>query len=120
MRKPRRRRLLRLTGLVAFLALVAICFIGFLATNPYTACVNPAAGLPQPGTSARSLVSGGLKRCYLLHVPPEYDSQRPLPLIISLPGFLSNPHGQMFLTRWNDVADAEHLLSSALEREHDL
>jgi polyhydroxybutyrate depolymerase len=110
MRNAGRRKLLRLTGLVAFLALVAICLIGFLATNPYAACLSPAAGPPQPGTSARSLVSGGLERCYLLHVPPEYDSQRPLPLIISLPGFLSNPHTQMFLTRWNDVADAENLL----------
>jgi polyhydroxybutyrate depolymerase len=110
MRNMRRRRLLRVTGLVAFLALVAICLVGFLATNPYTACLNSAAGPPRPGTSARSLVSGGLERCYLLHVPPAYDPERPLPLIISLPGFLSNPHGQEFLTRWNDVADAENLL----------
>jgi polyhydroxybutyrate depolymerase len=106
----RKRRLLRLTGLVALLALVAICLIGFLATNPYTACLNPAGGTPRPGTSARTLVSGGRERCYLLHVPPEYNGEQSLPLIISLPGFLSNPHTQEFLTRWDEVADTENLL----------
>jgi polyhydroxybutyrate depolymerase len=110
MRNTRRRKLLRLAAMVALLALIAVCLIGFLATNPYTACLNSAAGALRPGTSARSLVSGRLKRCYLLHIPPQYDGRNPLPLIISLPGFLSNPHGQEFLTRWNEVADAENLL----------
>jgi polyhydroxybutyrate depolymerase len=31
-------------------------------------------------------------------------------LIISLPGFTSNPKGQEYLTRWNEVADKEDLL----------
>ncbi|MCJ7570055.1 MAG: hypothetical protein MUO58_21295 [Anaerolineales bacterium] len=102
--------LLRATGLFVLSLIGLTCLFVFLAMNPYTACMGPASVSPRPGTSARSLVSAGLKRCYLLHIPPEYDRGQSLPLIISLPGFTSNPTGQEYLTRWNEVADDEGLL----------
>ncbi len=102
--------LLRLAGIVALLLASVTCLFVFLAMNPYTACMGSNPESPRPGTSARSLVSAGLQRCYLLHLPPEYDAGQSLPLIISLPGFTSNPKGQEYLTRWNEVADNEGLL----------
>ncbi len=101
---------LRLTGIAALLLISVACLFVFLALNPYTACMGSTSESPRPGTSARSLGSGGLKRCYLLHIPPDYDLGHSLPLIISLPGFTSNPTGQEYLTRWNEIADNEGLL----------
>ncbi len=102
--------LLRLTGISALLLISLTCLFGFLAMNPYTACMGSTSENPRPGTSVRSLVSDGLQRCYLLHIPPDYERGQSLPLIISLPGFTSNPTGQQYLTRWNEVADIEGFL----------
>ena len=110
MRRTKLGFLLRLTGIVALLLISVACLFVFLAMNPYTACLGSPSESPRSGTSARSLVSDGLQRCYLLHIPPEYDPGHSLPLIISLPGFTSNPTGQQYLTRWNEVADNEGLL----------
>ncbi len=110
MRRKKLGFLLRLAGLVALLLASVSCLLVFLAMNPYTACMGSNSESLRPGTSARSLMSAGLKRCYLLHLPPDYDGDQSLPLIISLPGFTSNPKGQEYLTRWNEVADNEGLL----------
>ena len=110
MRRTKLGFLLRLTGIVALLLISVACLFVFLAMNPYTACMGSTSESPRSGTSARSLVSAGTQRCYLLHIPPDYDSGQSLPLIISLPGFTSNPTGQQYLTRWNEVADNEGLL----------
>ena len=110
MRRTKLGFLLRLTGIAALVLICVTCLFVFLAMNPYTACMGSNPESPRPGTSARSLVSAGLKRCYLLHLPPDYDGDQSLPLVISLPGFTSNPKGQEYLTRWNEVADNEGLL----------
>ena len=110
MRRTKLLFLLRLTGIVALLLISLTCLFGFLAINPYTACMGSTSETPQPGTSARSFVSAGMQRCYLLHIPPEYEQGQSMPLIISLPGFTSNPMGQQYLTRWNEVSDVEGLL----------
>jgi len=110
MRRTKLGFLLRLTGIAALVMICVTCLFVFLAMNPYTACMGSNPESPRPGTSARSLVSAGLKRCYLLHLPPDYDGDQSLPLVISLPGFTSNPKGQEYLTRWNEVADNEGLL----------
>jgi len=109
-RRTKRGFLFRLTGIVTLLLISVTCLFVFLAMNPYTACVGSNSETPRPGTSARSLVSADLQRCYLLHIPPEYEREQSLPLIISLPGFTSNPTGQEYLTRWNEVADEEGVL----------
>ena len=54
-----------------------------------------------------TLVSSGMERDYLLHVPPTHDRTRPTPLVISLHGAGGWPVQQMELTRWNRLAD-EH------------
>lgn len=52
-----------------------------------------------------TIVSSGVEREYLLHVPPSY--QRPAPLVISMHGAGLWPAAQMEISRWNEVADRE-------------
>jgi poly(3-hydroxybutyrate) depolymerase len=56
------------------------------------------------------LVSSGVEREYLLHVPKSYDPARPTPLVISLHGGAMWPAAQMETSRWNAVADAQGFL----------
>lgn len=56
------------------------------------------------------VVSSGVEREYLVHVPKGYDPARPAPLVISLHGGAMWPTGQMETTRWNAVADAQGLI----------
>lgn len=53
------------------------------------------------------IVSAGLEREYLLHVPSSYDRRTPTPLVISLHGGSMWPAAQMETSQWNRVAD-EH------------
>lgn len=98
--------------LVTAIALLAVPCLGaalilYLASSPSLACRRPAEGPARPGTSNRTLRSGGMQRCYRLHLPPDYDGTRPLPVVISLHGLVSNPLGQAYLSRWDDIADRE-------------
>jgi len=70
-------------------------------------CGPALEGLPEAGTHAYSLISGGMRRCYLLHIPPDLDRQQPAAIVLSLHGFLSNPRSQAYLSRWHTVADRE-------------
>jgi polyhydroxybutyrate depolymerase len=60
-----------------------------------------------PGEHTRSLEVGGLKRSYLIHVPPGYDPQRPLPLVLALHGLSMNGSLMAYLTGLNKLADKE-------------
>ena len=73
----------RIVLAVVVLCLLLLCGVAsrfYRGVGPDLRCERPAEGLAQPGWSARSLVSGGLKRCYYLYVPPQYDPARPTPL----------------------------------------
>jgi len=52
-----------------------------------------------------SLVSGGVKRKYLLYVPKSYDPTKPAPLVISIHGYAEWPAHQMEESSWNNLAD---------------
>ena len=54
-----------------------------------------------------SIVSSGVEREYLLHVPTSYDRSRPTPLVISMHGGALWPAAQEEISQWNRVAD-EH------------
>jgi polyhydroxybutyrate depolymerase len=57
-----------------------------------------------------SFVSSGVRRDYLLHVPPSYERSRPTPLVISLHGAGIWGAVQRDVSRWNEVADREGLI----------
>jgi len=51
------------------------------------------------------LISGGVRRSYLLYEPESYDPSTPTPLVISIHGFMQWPAHQMVTTRWDELAD---------------
>lgn len=80
-------------GMLALVGLPLLLVGGFVAT---TAWLDRTNG---------SIMSGGVKRDYLLYVPQSYSAARPSPLIISLHGAGAWPAQQRNLTHWNQLAD---------------
>ena len=56
------------------------------------------------------LISSGVKRTYLLHVPPNYQPDRPTPLVITIHGYADWPAHQMENSHWNQVADENNFI----------
>ena len=54
-----------------------------------------------------AIVSSGLEREYLLHVPASYDRRRPTPLVISMHGAGLWPAAQKEISQWNELADRQ-------------
>lgn len=54
-----------------------------------------------------SIVSSGLERTYLLHVPARYDPAKPTPLVMSFHGAGLWGVAQRDMSRWDEVADDE-------------
>ncbi len=52
-----------------------------------------------------TIVSSGLERRYVLYVPKSYDRSKPTPLVISLHPAATWGALQMYISRWNDLAD---------------
>jgi polyhydroxybutyrate depolymerase len=103
------RAVLIVLGAVALL-LVAMWIALYLTVGPSQACRNPSTGPAGPGRSFRTVISGGDERCYLLVVPETTDLSQPVPLVISLHGFLGNARAQESLSLWNEVADSEGIV----------
>jgi hypothetical protein len=72
-------------------------------------CRRPRGGrvVPGPEPHQRRPRVVGRPAQYLLYVPKSYDPARPTPLVISLHGGAMWPAGQMEVSRWNAVADAQ-------------
>ncbi len=106
----RRRRGPVIVLLATLFAGCAVAATTFLAVGPSQSCRYSAQGPAQPGWSARTLISRGRERCYHLYVPPGYDASDPVPVVVSMHGFLSNPisHGEISL--WHKLADREGFL----------
>lgn len=61
-------------------------------------------------TQALTTRSGGKPREYLLHVPPSYTKAKPAPLVITIHGFSQWPAHQLWLSRWNKLADEKGVI----------
>ena len=57
-----------------------------------------------------TLVSSGITRRYLVHVPPNHDISKPVPLVISLHPAASWPAAEMRISGWNTIADQHDFL----------
>ena len=73
------------------------------AAPPAFTCTGKAGG---KGDSTLSLMSGGLARTSLLHVPTTYDPTRGAMLVINFHGFSSDATQQELLTNMVGAADA--------------
>ncbi|HEV8191374.1 MAG TPA: PHB depolymerase family esterase [Ktedonobacterales bacterium] len=76
-------------------------------------CARPSGGSSQATAAAAthgrevtgSIVVGGLKRTYRLHLPPQIAQDAPLPLVLALHGRLGDGAGMSRLTHVSTVAD---------------
>ncbi len=63
-----------------------------------------------PGDHSCTLKVDGTRRRYLVHLPPAWESRRPLPVVVMLPGAGGTARWTMNETGWGDKADAEGFL----------
>ena len=83
------------------------------AAAPLTATIPPtatAAPTIQPGDSTRTLTVNGLKRDYLLHIPPGLERSRAVPVVLAFSGYGMTPSNLQTLTGFNDVANKDGFL----------
>jgi len=78
-----------------------------LINLPVALAVIEAVSYHVRNRSSGSIVSSGVEREYLLHVPRSYDRSRPTPLVISMHGGALWPAAQREISQWDRVAD-EH------------
>jgi polyhydroxybutyrate depolymerase len=78
-----------------------------LISLPVFAVMLEAASYYFVNRHTGSIVSSGVRREFVLHVPPGYDATRATPLVISLHGAGMWGAAQMDTSRWNPVADRE-------------
>ena len=81
--------------------------VAILVSLPAALALSAAVSFYVHNRNNGSLVSSGLRREYVLHVPPTYDRNRPTPLVISMHGAGGWPVQQMNLSEWNALADRE-------------
>jgi polyhydroxybutyrate depolymerase len=74
------------------------------AATVAAACAGGGRGAPA-GTSEATIMSGGLARRYVLHVPPSYDAAAPVPLVLALHPASGNAALMLSLTRFAEMAD---------------
>jgi len=67
-------------------------------------------GMVTTGTHYESLLSGGLTRHYLVHIPAAYDGHTPLSVVLSLHGFASYGADQEKWSQWTPIADRENFI----------
>ncbi|HMD36991.1 MAG TPA: PHB depolymerase family esterase [Vicinamibacterales bacterium] len=74
---------------------------------PLLVLAGAASHYAENRTSGTIRTSAGQTREYVLHVPPNYDGNRPVPLVISIHGAMNSPAFQMALSNWNVLADEQ-------------
>jgi polyhydroxybutyrate depolymerase len=100
-----------LIAVLAILILLVVVAAGtYWMVGPSVRCALPDEATAEAGWTIRTVVSGGVERCYYLYAPPDYDSAQQLPVVISFHGFLSNPESHGLITGWHKLAAQEGFL----------
>ena len=106
----RRRPVLLIAVLATLLLVVAIAAGTYWMVGPAVRCQLPEQAAAEAGWTARTLVSGGLERCYYLYAPPTHSSAQPMPVVFNFHGFLMNPESQALVSGWHGLAAEEGFL----------
>lgn len=88
----------------------AIALLGLACSSGGSGGTGPADPVTAPGNHARTLVSGGLERDYVLHAPPAIAGGEPLPLVLAFHGTPSNPAQMAALSGLDAIADRDGFL----------
>jgi polyhydroxybutyrate depolymerase len=106
----KKKRVLLISVVAILIVLIAVAVGTYWMVGSAVRCELPGETAVEPGWSARTLISGGLERCYYLYAPPAYESAQPLPVVFSFHGFLSNPESQALISGWHKLAAQEGFL----------
>jgi polyhydroxybutyrate depolymerase len=79
---------------LSFVFLLSIGVAAAASAQPFT-----------PGETTRTLVSGGLTRSYILHVPPGYTGASPVPLVLDFHGLSATAAIQAELSGFRALSD---------------
>ena len=60
-----------------------------------------------PGDHTRTLMMGEQKRTYLVHIPKDYDPNKPAPVVLALHGAAMNGSMMVWFTGLNKTSDKE-------------
>jgi polyhydroxybutyrate depolymerase len=74
---------------------------------PAPACQSSDSQQLVRGSSQGVLISDGVCREYLAHVPPSYDASRPTPVVIAMHGYSGDPSSMEGFSGLSGTADAE-------------
>jgi polyhydroxybutyrate depolymerase len=65
----------------------------------------PAAAAGAARDDSGTMLSGGVTRTYLIHIPASYDGRRAIPLVLVFHGGGGQPPGMVWISGMNDAAD---------------
>ncbi len=106
------KRILLIAVVSILVLLLAIAAGVYWMVGPAVRCELPDEATAETGWTVRTIVSGGMERCYYLYAPPDYDPAQELPVVISFHGFLSNPESHGLITGWHKLAAGEGFLAA--------
>ena len=79
------------------------------AGQPAATCAKTSK--PKAGDTVGSIDIAGARRTYIVHVPPRYTGETPVPLLVDLHGLFGNGQGQLRGSGTAAVADREGFIS---------
>jgi len=86
------------------LAVAAALFCTFLTACAKTLPVDHVTG-PETYEQELDIWANGFKRSYLVHVPPGYDRQKPLPLVVVIHGAFDTAAGMETYSGFSALSD---------------
>lgn len=84
--------------------------IGFLFASRPNGFADEGAKLA-PGEHSRTLTVGGTLRSYVVHIPPDYTSEKPAPVVLALHGAAMSGPMMVGFTDLNLTADKEGFIA---------
>jgi len=91
------------------LAVAAALFCTFLTACAKTLPVDHVTG-PETYEQELDIWANGFKRSYLVHVPPGYDRQKPLPLVVVIHGAFDTAAGMETYSGFSALSDRKNFL----------
>jgi polyhydroxybutyrate depolymerase len=86
---------------------ITMALVGLMAHSSFAQDTPKSADPLGPGDHTRTLMMGEQKRTYLVHVPKDYDSKKPAPVVLALHGAAMNGSMMVWFTGLNKTSDKE-------------
>lgn len=85
---------------------IAMMLVGSLILSiGFIQQANAADPITTPGNHEVKLMVGKLERRFVVHVPPQYDGNKAVPIVLMLHGAGGNSENVQRQTGWDDKAD---------------